>query len=114
MWASIKTSIKIRTVAFVSIIAIALSILVLFQTGHMQPQRGRPRLNAARTTFVGDNGRYAVHSLPRNGRRQFLATRLRELRNRDLMQYTSTQNALTQYPAPGSNARDTRLMKLTR
>lgn len=57
MGASIKTSIKIRTVAFVSIIAIALSILSFIPNrAYASPQRGRPRLNAARTTFVGDNG----------------------------------------------------------
>jgi len=52
--------------------------------------------------------RYAVHSLPRNGRRQLLMTRLRELRNWDLMQYTSTQNALTpNILLPEAKLRDT-------
>jgi len=97
MGASIKTSIKIRTVAFVSIIAIALSILSFIPNrAYASPQRGRPRLNAARTTFVGDNGQPLRGPFTsRNGRRQLLMTRLRELRNWDLMQYTSTQNALT-------------------
>jgi len=52
-----KTNMKLRTVAFVSIIAIVVSILGLFPNQvNASPQRGRPRLNEAMTTFVGDNG----------------------------------------------------------
>jgi hypothetical protein len=107
MWASIKTSIKIRTVAFVSIIAIALSILSFIPNrAYASPQRGRPRLNAARTTFVGDNGQ------PLRG--PFTSTewtpavpydqiaRVKELGFNAVHLYAECFDP--KYPAPGSNA----------
>ncbi len=51
-----KLSIRIRT-AFVTAIALVLCSLSLFPNQvYADPQRGRPYLNSARTTFVGDNG----------------------------------------------------------
>lgn len=52
-----KANIKIRGTALVSIAVMIMSILGLFSNRvYADAQRGRPRLNAARTTFVGDNG----------------------------------------------------------
>jgi len=75
-----------------------------------------PRLNAARTTFVGDNGQ------PLRG--PFTSTewtaaapydQIARVKELGLMQYTSTQNALTpNILLPEAKLRDTRLMKLTR
>ncbi|TYQ17018.1 UNVERIFIED_CONTAM: dockerin type I repeat protein [Acetivibrio alkalicellulosi] len=52
-----KLSMKIRAVALMSAIALAICLLgVLPNRVQASAQRGRPYLNAARTTFVGDNG----------------------------------------------------------
>ncbi|MFZ5986646.1 MAG: carbohydrate-binding protein [Bacillota bacterium] len=52
-----KLDMKIRGITFILIIAFVISVLGVFPDRvHAEPQRGRPHLNAARTTFVGDNG----------------------------------------------------------